>query len=180
MVLKTNGLSLQPTREKDIKVLHERVFSDKEVMKYTFFEKVFTFNETKEFVKAHFSKDKEELLGLVGIYLSDNDTIIGFAGILEFEYKNAKEYEFGFVLGCEYWGKGYATKTGKAQIDFAFKDIGLKQIYALINPENKASKRVVTKLGLKYADSIIVKNRGKREVYEIRRRDYGDNETMAR
>ena len=64
-------------------------------MKYTFFEKIFTFKETKEFVKAHFSKDKEESHGLVGVYLNDNDTLIGFAGILEFEYKNAKEYEFG-------------------------------------------------------------------------------------
>ena len=71
---------------------------------------------------------------------NNNEILMGFAGILEFEYKNTKEYEFGFVLAKDFWGKGYATKIGKAQIDFAFRDMGLKRIYALTNPKNIASK----------------------------------------
>ncbi|NPA73396.1 MAG: GNAT family N-acetyltransferase [Epsilonproteobacteria bacterium] len=180
MTLKNDIFSFRPILEKDIKVLHQKIFSDKDVMRYTFFEKIFSLDETMEFIKAYFSKDHDNPLGLVGVYLNDSGTLIGFAGILEFEYKNAKEYELGFVLGCEFWGKGYATKIGKAQIDFAFKDMGLKRIYALINPKNKASKRVVAKLGMKHTDNITVKNRGKREVYKIARRDYVYHETMAR
>jgi len=179
MTLKSETFSFHPILEKDIEILHNKIFSDKEVMKYAFFEKIFSFNETKEFTKAYFSKDDDNPLGLVGVYLNNNEILMGFAGILEFEYKNTKEYEFGFVLAKDFWGKGYATKIGKAQIDFAFRDMGLKRIYALTNPKNGASKRVITKLGLKHIDSIIVKNRGKREVYKITRRDYGDNETMA-
>jgi len=171
MTLKTKTFSFRPVLEKDIKVLHKKIFSDKDVMRYTFFEKIFSFNETKKFIKAHFSKDDDNPLGLVGVYLNDSNMLIGFAGILEFEYKNAKEYEFGFVLAKDFWGKGYATKIGKAQIDFAFNDMGLERIFALVNKDNLASKKVIAKLGLKYIGDIKVKDRGTREVFRVNKKE---------
>lgn len=47
-------------------------------------------------------------------------------------------------------GKGYATEGIKAVVDYTFNTIGLHRIEANIIPRNKASIRVVEKLGFTY------------------------------
>ncbi len=55
--------------------------------------------------------------------------------------------------GVGYWirssalGKGLATEATRATIEYAFRDLGLHRLEVHIAPENRASLRVVEKLG---------------------------------
>lgn len=44
--------------------------------------------------------------------------------------------------------KGYATEIGKAIIKEAFVSTDIELIYGMVNPQNKASMRVMEKIGM--------------------------------
>jgi len=167
MILKTNRLKFKIIQEEDIQVLHQNIFTDSNVMKFAFSEKIFSKEESNKFINKYFVKEINSKIGLYPIFLKDKNVLIGFSGILEFEYLNQKEYEFGFVIANSFWGQGYATEIGQAQIDFAFKNLHLRQIFALTNKENILSKKVLDKLNMKYIENINVNDRGIREVYKL-------------
>ena len=55
--------------------------------------------------------------------------------------------EIGWTLAREAWGKGYATEAATAAIDWAFANLGWKQIIHCIAPENSASQAVAKRVG---------------------------------
>ena len=75
------------------------------------------------------------------IYL--NNKLIGGMGLTR-----AKDYkfEFGYWLGMEYWGNGYATEAGVALFNKA-SDLNPNNFIATYMKENLASGRVLEKLG---------------------------------
>jgi ribosomal-protein-alanine N-acetyltransferase len=60
------------------------------------------------------------------------------------------EIEVGYLLGREYWGRGFATEAARASVDFGFNRLQLENIIALVHPQNKASIRVIEKLGMTF------------------------------
>ena len=50
----------------------------------------------------------------------------------------------------EFWGRGLATEAALPAIDYGFRQLGLKQIIGLVDPDNVASVRVLEKLGLRF------------------------------
>ncbi len=151
-------------QSEDIQILYEKIFSNKDVMNYAFSQKIFSSNETKEFINNYFAKEHSNI-GLAPIFEKQNNNLIGFAGILECNYLDKNDFEFGFILAKEFWNQGYATEIGKAQINFAFEKLKLNSILALTNKDNFQSKKVLTKLNMKYEKDIITNERGCREIY---------------
>jgi RimJ/RimL family protein N-acetyltransferase len=59
-------------------------------------------------------------------------------------------YEIGVHLRPAYWGQGYATEAAQAVMAHAFVQLGAKALFAGHNPNNEASRRLLTKLGFRY------------------------------
>ena len=59
------------------------------------------------------------------------------------------DFEIGWILGKEFWGKGYATEGARKALDYAFSELDRKHVISLIHPENRASIRVADRLGEK-------------------------------
>lgn len=57
-------------------------------------------------------------------------------------------FEVGWHLAPEFWGNGYATESGRGAIDFAFHEMQLPAVYAVVNPKNTRSLRVCDRLGM--------------------------------
>ena len=57
-------------------------------------------------------------------------------------------YEIGWEIHQESWGKGYATEAALIIIDYAFHTLNLPAIIAIIDPKNTASLKVAHKLGM--------------------------------
>lgn len=58
--------------------------------------------------------------------------------------------EVGWILAREAWGRGYATEAGAAAMRHVLGTLARPRVIAIISPENEPSKRVATRLGMKY------------------------------
>ena len=57
------------------------------------------------------------------------------------------DVEVGYRLARRSWGRGIATEAAAALVDYAFRVLGLPRTVAVVYPENRASRRVLEKLG---------------------------------
>ena len=57
---------------------------------------------------------------------------------------------FGYCLGLDYWGQGYASEAALAMVRFAFQRAGKTELAAAVHPDNPASMRVLEKNGFAY------------------------------
>jgi len=85
------------------------------------------------------------------------------------------ETELGWVLRPEARGKGYATEASRALLDWAFEELDVPYVTAMIRPGNAASVAVAERLGMTplredelLGDAVVVYSLG-REGWERRR-----------
>jgi RimJ/RimL family protein N-acetyltransferase len=57
--------------------------------------------------------------------------------------------ELGYMLRRDWWGRGIATEAAHLLLDFAFGELGLHRVFAVVDEDNPASIRVVEKLGFR-------------------------------
>ena len=73
----------------------------------------------------------------------------------------------GYFLLPAFWGRGYATEAAGRVLAYAFEDLGLKSVVAIVDPHNAGSAAVASKLGMevereaKRADGVV------RRVYRL-------------
>ncbi|HEY0477251.1 MAG TPA: GNAT family protein [Kofleriaceae bacterium] len=63
-------------------------------------------------------------------------------------YIRDRRAELGYWLAQPAWGHGFATEAAHAVVDFGFRDLGLARVYAQVLADNRASLRVLDKLGM--------------------------------
>lgn len=56
--------------------------------------------------------------------------------------------EIAWRLASAYWGRGYASEAARACLDFGFHHLELPEILAWTSRDNRASQRVMEKLGM--------------------------------
>ena len=61
--------------------------------------------------------------------------------------RNSDAVELGWILRRDAWGMGYATEGGHAALRFAFVELSLDEVISISDPRNRASLRVMEKLG---------------------------------
>jgi len=139
-------------------------FSNAEVMQYAFEAKVFSKDEAMAFFLRDF--DHQGCGTKIGVFVEKSSgDLVGFGGPIGCSALGKKDYEVGFVLGRQFWGKGYATEIGKAQIKHVINTMGCDRAIALVSPKNTASIAVLNKIGMAHYQTIETDLRGKREVY---------------
>ncbi len=82
---------------------------------------------------------------------------VGWSGlkyIREEENGRTNFYDTGYRLIPRYWGRGYATETTKAALEYGFRTMELPEIIGSCHEENKASRRVLEKCGLKFVEKF--------------------------
>ena len=96
-------------------------------------------------------------MGMLATVLKEDGRYIGRTGLYPFRTDVGVivpgEATLAFYLARPYWGRGFATEAGWAFIEHGFRDLGLKKIHAGMNAANKASQRVIQKLGFKWVRS---------------------------
>jgi ribosomal-protein-alanine N-acetyltransferase len=167
-IITTDRLVLRSACDSDLGPLHDIVFSVPEVMSHAFAGKPLTKNKSVDFFATSFDHDGNgKQLGV--LTLRNSGTIIGFAGLLECSIFGQKDYEIGFILGRDYWGKGYASEIGHAQIEYGLELLGCRRLLALVAPNNKSSLSVLLKIGMIHHSTVETKDRGTKEVYIAQR-----------
>jgi RimJ/RimL family protein N-acetyltransferase/predicted nucleic acid-binding protein len=83
------------------------------------------------------------------VFLLESGEHTGCAGLRSYRAED-EVYELGFHFRRAYWGRGLAVEAGRAVVAFAFESLGAKALFAGHHPENRASRRVLEKLGFQF------------------------------
>lgn len=73
---------------------------------------------------------------------------IGFAGISHLNLLGTPVVEIGWRIDPRYWNQGYATEAARAVLRYGFEGLDLDEIVAVTTHDNRASRRVMEKLGM--------------------------------
>jgi ribosomal-protein-alanine N-acetyltransferase len=111
---------------------------------------VHTTEEAKERVQHRIILFNERKLGKFPIFLKGTGEFIGTCGLESFELAGQTEVELGYRLCLKYWGRGYAAESATAVLRYGFGELSLKRIKALALPQNRASLKILEKLGFQY------------------------------
>jgi len=151
--LETERLIIRPFTEADIEPSYEMNL-DEEVSRYTGDGGVVSREEIERRIKENvFGDYQKHGYGRMAVELKGGEKFIGFSGLKY--YEELDEVELGFRFFTRHWGKGFATESGRACVEYGFDQLKLKRIVALILPENAGSIRVVEKLGFRYEKEFM-------------------------
>ena len=98
------------------------------------------------------------------VWLRGEERRIGRCGLFRVMTEAAPDavrgqHEIGWSLAEAFWGKGYASEAARAVLEFGFAALGLPAIFAQTSDSNRASTRLMERLGfvrmpvLDYIDS---------------------------
>ncbi|MFC4230770.1 GNAT family N-acetyltransferase [Parasediminibacterium paludis] len=79
------------------------------------------------------------------------DQLIGMFSILPMQ--GNIDYHIGYALLPDEWGKGYATELLQAGVAYFFNNFDKQQLFAITQPENVASEKVLAKVGFALKDT---------------------------
>ena len=141
-VLETERLTLRAPRHEDVKAIALLV-NDRRIAENTArIPHPYGVDAAREFIHAVNRGDGE-----VAFVITLADTLIGGCGIDPREGGP----EIGYWLGVPYWGRGYATETVRAVIDYAFGELEYDTLAAGARVSNPASRRVLEKCGFQWS-----------------------------
>jgi RimJ/RimL family protein N-acetyltransferase len=76
--------------------------------------------------------------------------LIGACGVMYLGRDPANPHELGWRLRPEKWGQGFASEAARRSAQFAFDDLEAPLVGAICHPENRASGRVMERVGMRY------------------------------
>lgn len=88
------------------------------------------------------------------VTLKSNRLLVGGCGIRR-ESPESSIANLGWAIHPAFQNRGYASEAAEKLIQFGFQQLGLSLIYATCDARNKASQRVMEKLGLRYVSTKI-------------------------
>jgi RimJ/RimL family protein N-acetyltransferase len=145
MFLETSRLIMRNFIKADI-ISANDYLSDSAVMRYI--ETAFTNQETEEFILNYGIQANPIVYALVEKISSK---VIGH--IIFHTFKSDNIYELGWIIGRNYWGKGYGFEISKEVIKYAFKNLNADKIIAETVKENQSSLALIRKLEMQQEES---------------------------
>lgn len=147
IILETKRLLLRTWKESDIESM-TAINQDPKVCE--FLPRIGNRASTEAMIHRFIRQYKQHGFCLYAVELKSTKEMIGFVGldIPSFEAHFMPAVEVGWRLASRYWGKGYATEAAKAVLHYAFKELGMDEIVSFTAVDNKASRRVMEKLGM--------------------------------
>ena len=108
--------------------------------------------QIRAYIEAARKLYRDESFCLWPLVYREAQELIGFCGFDRLW--GGEEIEIGYWLAPDYWGKGLATEAAQAVMRYGREKLGLRRVVAVAHPENKASIRVLEKLGMVYAKNV--------------------------
>jgi RimJ/RimL family protein N-acetyltransferase len=142
--LTTDRLLLRPFRNDDLDAYAE-IVADAEVVRYLADGK--PMDRSAAWRQMALIAGHWQLLGY-GMWAVEERESGAFVGRIGFfNPEGWPGFELGWLLGRQWWGKGYATEGARAALDYGWRELGRDHVISLIRPENHPSIRVAERLG---------------------------------
>lgn len=145
-VLTTPKLVIRPWTATDREAL-ERMAFDPEMVRYVTNGVPWTRERVNEFLLRQARYADAHGIAFGAVALREGGEVVGLCGIQPLD---SGEFELGWWIWKDHWGKGYATEAAAAVVEHASQVMGLERLVAVIDPPNVASIRVAEKLGMRF------------------------------
>jgi len=150
-IIKTPRLYLRRLRTEDAEDLH-LLNLDPDVIRHTGDGPFGSIEAAADFLERYDQYEKYSC-GRWAVITNDDKKFIGWCGL---SYTpELDEYDIGFRFFKSAWGKGYATESARACIDFGFRNLKLHHIVGRAMKQNVASLKVLEKIGLKFIKPMV-------------------------
>ncbi len=150
--LSSERFDLRPIASADATPLHE-LWTEESVREFLWDGEAIPFEQTQGVIVESGRLFREERLGIWGIREREVDALVGFAGYWYFREPPVLELLFG--VAADRQGQGIATEAARVLIRYAFEQLGLPTIEASTDVGNKASVRVLEKLGMSLTERRV-------------------------
>lgn len=105
--------------------------------------------QTRASLQRMFARDVEDGFGIWPVVHKADARVIGVCGVFYIpDY--GTDVEIAWLFNKAYHGCGYATEAARAVMQFAFAELRLPILYALIHEDNAPSIRVAERLGMSF------------------------------
>jgi RimJ/RimL family protein N-acetyltransferase len=119
---------------------------------------------TRASLQRMIDREKAEGFGVWPVMHKADGRVIGACGVFYIP-EHAPDVEIAWLFHKAYHGHGYATEAAQAVTQFAFAELHLPVLYALIHQDNTPSIRVAERLGMSFARMMYAYDRDLR-LYE--------------
>lgn len=145
----SSRLGFREWKNSDLDAMAE-ICADKDVME--FFPSTLSKDQTLEFINTRQLKFAKNGFCYYAVEILETNELIGFIGLSRQEYDAGFENPFvdiGWRLKKSSWFKGYATEGAKKCLEYGFRTLELKIIYAIAPSLNIKSTHIMDKIGMK-------------------------------
>ena len=144
-------LTLRPSQESDIESIYQAC-KDPLISHFTTVPANYTLEHAQSFVRQLDPEGLQSKREIRFIIESNKDVTPGLAGVISFHSPNFnnKVAEIGYWIAKEHRGKSIGTTAVKVLTNFGFETMGWNRIEAMIDHDNEASKKVVTRAGYEH------------------------------
>ncbi|WP_291403618.1 GNAT family N-acetyltransferase [Daejeonella sp.] len=155
-ILETERLALRELNESDASFIIELLNSDG-WLKYIGDRNVKTEDQARDYLNNGPIKSYQDNgYGLYLVELKNEKIPIGICGIIK---RDTLEFpDIGYAFLPKYMGQGYAFEIAQQTLQYAKNQLNINKILAITNPENKASIKLLGKLGLTFQKMIDATN----------------------
>lgn len=150
--LTTDRLHLRQSQADDAPALFA-IYSDPQIMEFYGNEPHQSLGETQALVERNQARyaNREALRWC--ITQRNDGRAIGTCGFHHFD-EDFHHAETGYILDRAYWGKGIMKEAMSAILTYAFTEMGLHRVEAIIDIANERSKGLLLKLGFTYEGNL--------------------------
>ena len=148
--IETERLIMRDLLEQDSDGIFE-LDSDKEVHTYLGNNPIKSIDDAKQIIDNIKLQYKNNGIGRWAVVEKQSGNFIGWSGfklITDTINDKTQYYDLGYRFIKKYWGKGYATETALASLEFGFEKLKQENIYAMADTQNSASNKILKKIGM--------------------------------
>jgi ribosomal-protein-alanine N-acetyltransferase len=150
--LTTPRCRLCPLDAADDAALHA-LFTSPGIRRYLWDDEVIPLAQTRDVIERSRRMFAADRFGLWGVRATGVAGLAGFAGLWPF--RDPPEIELLYGIAEPAWGQGYAAEAAAAVLAYSFDALGADSVRASTGVANRASMRVLDKLGFAFVDRRV-------------------------
>jgi ribosomal-protein-alanine N-acetyltransferase len=169
----TDRLLIRNPQEKDLELI-KALWMDPDVTRYLGGPRdgVMVTDFFQQYIREPQTVFQEEWELWWSIVEQDSGQFVGLNAILEKEVEGETVYDLGYFLLPPFWGQGFAAEASRRVVAYAFEELGLPSLVAIIDPRNQASQSVALKLGMHLEREVLRSDGITRRVYRLKLEDW--------
>lgn len=110
-------------------------------------------DQVHAYLERKIAHDERDGFGIWPVVHKTDQRVIGECGITQIP-GHEPDIEMAWIYNSAYHGHGYATEAARAVMAFAFQELQIACLYALIDRFNAKSIAVANRLGMRY-DRVV-------------------------